>query len=135
VPDLPYQVTIIRTRCDAVFTISTWPDFHSGVLPIVTCGVAQKWPAEIWAALCRLMHPTWSRGPQATMPRSRPWVAAVIWPAATLVPPDDLAALIEFERGLAWAIIEETPHDLCMVPGRWASWLRSVRRLVHEERP
>jgi hypothetical protein len=69
------------------------------------------------------------------MPQSRPWVAAVIWPAATLVPPGDLAALIEFERGLAWAIIEETPHDLCRDPGRWSSWLRAVRRLLHEERP
>jgi hypothetical protein len=111
VPDLPYNVTIIRTRCDAVFTIATRANFLYGVQPIVTCGVAQQWEVEIWGALCRLMDPTWSQGPQATMPLSRPWVAVVLWPAATLVPPDDFAALIEFERCLAWAIIEETPHE------------------------
>jgi hypothetical protein len=133
VPDLPYQVTIIRTRRDAVFTIATRDDFLYGVQPILTCGLAQKWALVIWAALCRLMDLAWSQEPQATMPLSRPWVAVILWPAARLVPPDDLAALIEFERCLAWAIIEETPHDLCMDPGRWASWRRAVRRLVHRD--
>lgn len=135
VPDLPYQVTILRTRRGALFTIATQADFRDGVQPIVTCGLAQKWAPVIWAALCRLMDLAWSQGPQATMPLRLPWVAVILWPAARLVPPDDLAALIEFERCLAWAIIEETPHDLCMDPGRWASWLRAVRRLVHGERP
>jgi hypothetical protein len=135
VPGLPYQVTILRTRRGALFTIATQADFRDGVQPVLTCAVAWKRPPAIWRALCRLMDPSWSQGPQATMPLRLPWLAVLFWPAATLVPPDDLAALVEFERGLAWAIVEETPHDLCIDSGRWASWLRAVRRLVHEERP
>ena len=110
VPGFPYEVTIICTRRGALFSIATRADFRDGVQPVLTCGVAWRRQAAIWRALCRLMDPSWSQGPQATMPLRLPWLAVLFWPAATLVPPDDRSALVKFGRGLAWAIVEEAAH-------------------------
>jgi hypothetical protein len=91
--------------------ISTRADSPAGAQPILTCGLAQEDDEAIWEGLCRLLDPRWSRESQVWKPEALPWLAVVILPAALQVPLSDVSALADFERCLAWAIIEETPHE------------------------
>ena len=88
--------------------------------PIVTCGLAMDASASdlVWRQLMSLHSRSsgcletipndWTLEP--SKPRSVPWLGVVLLPTVAIVPPEDLDWLGDFERCLAWAIIEDTPH-------------------------
>lgn len=100
-----YTVELWRHGREAIFTI--WTPDHA---PILTGGLAQDDPAPVWAALQPLLDPRWSRGPHAPMPPTTPWLAVVLLPSAAATPRNDLMAFGDFERCLAWTVIEEAPQ-------------------------
>lgn len=113
-----WSVKLTRMATAGMFSI-----FHCGV-PIVTCGLAMDARASdlVWRQLmslhslssgCRETMPEdWPLEP--SQPRSVPWLGVVLLPTVAIVPPEDLGWLGDFERCLAWAIIEETPHAIGM---------------------
>ena len=83
--------------------------------PLVTCGVAwtPAGQAEIWPALESLYLNLGDQHPELLgqacvpiCPASLPWLAVVLLPAIALQSRDDVGWFGDFERCLAWAMIE-----------------------------
>ena len=93
----------------SVFTV--W----RGREPLVTCGLAwtPEGAAEAWPAIEELYLQISDRAPQlmaatkvAEQPNALPWLAVVILPPIHTLRREDIGWLGDFERCLAWAILE-----------------------------
>lgn len=97
-------------------TASVFSIYYFGT-PVVTCGLAIDAQASdlVWPELkhlhslargCLTKIPSDWRI-ESRQPRSVPWLGVVLLPTVTIVPPEDMDWLGDFERCLAWAIIDE----------------------------
>lgn len=89
-----YRVGITRDGRDALFTVTC-----DGI-PVRTCGLAAEGPAAIWRALLALLP---AAGDAGQPPSETPWLAVVIHENEAN---PYLYWLADFERCLAWAILE-----------------------------
>lgn len=64
------------------------------------CGLAAREAAPVWSAL--------TAPGDAAMPDELPWLAAIVAPR---LPPEDAYWLADYERCLAWTIIEESERQ------------------------
>lgn len=97
-------------------------DIHYFGTPVVSCGLATDTEAAdlVWPQL-RNLH-SHARGCLETLPsewpfepvkpRSVPWLGVVLLPTVVMVPPEDLDWLGDFERCLAWGILEKTLNEM-----------------------
>jgi len=114
VPGFPgYRLTITREKRLALYTVvristprAPWPHPET---PIITCGLAQDESdsPRLWKLLRALHHEVWRRHAVSHRPRSIPWLGIVILPGLTLLRSKDVAWLGDFERCLAWTLVEE----------------------------
>lgn len=107
-----WSVKLTRMAAASMFSI-----YHCGV-PIVTCGLAMDARASdlVWRKLMSLhslshgcletLPKDWPIEP--SQPRAVPWLGVVLLPMVAIVPSEDLGWLGDFERCLAWGIVEET---------------------------
>lgn len=117
-----WTVQLSRETTASMFSI-----YYYGT-PILTCGLAMDaFGADvIWPKLKSLHSRSYGclegclnkipRGwpLEPSQPRSVPWLGVVLLPTAAIVPPEDMCWLGDFERCVAWAIIDETPHAIGM---------------------
>lgn len=106
-----WTVELSRETTASMFTI-----YYFGT-PILTCGLAIDARAAdvIWPKL-KSLH-SLASGCLASIPRERPfepvkprnvpWLGVVLLPTVAIVPSEDLGWLGDFERCLAWGIVEE----------------------------
>ena len=87
-----------------------------GAEPVVTCGLAwtTEGEAEAWPAVEKLYLDLSDRNPEllapakeASKPESLPWLAVVLLPSLLNQSRDDVGWLGDFERCMAWTILEE----------------------------
>lgn len=105
----PFSVRITLDAGCAVFSV------HRGAEAIVLCGVAweQEPAAGLWQTLESVYHKLSDRpgaiAAQASpeMPTTVPWLGVVILPSLVLTARGDVGWLGDFERCLAWTIVEE----------------------------
>jgi hypothetical protein len=109
-----YDVAITRNGRDVLFTVT-----QAG-FPVVTCGLAVKDAASVWRALLALMPAAGKVEPPAEMP----WLVVAFHEGA---PNPDLYWIADFERCLAWALIE-TPER----PASVAAWNAQKNRTAAE---
>jgi hypothetical protein len=103
IPGCPgYRVVLTREGLDAVFTV-----YNGRGHPLVTCGLARERPQDVWDALVQIMDPAWSRGPRAPRPEGTPWLGVVLLPTGLTTARAALSWMADFERVLAWALIED----------------------------
>lgn len=109
----PFRVTITHGTGSAVFTV--W----RAAEPVVTCGLAwtMEGEAEAWPAMEKLyLDLSDSRpelvapGKEAEKPSSLPWLAVVVLPFILNQSRDDVGWLGDFERCMAWTILEDHLH-------------------------
>ena len=105
-PRRGYVVQIWRMGRDALFTVARGDDDY----PVVTCGLCVDEPARVWERLLVLTPmAVVLRTECVAMPATLPWLAVVIQDFSA---GEDLGWLADFERCLAWALIEtETDED------------------------
>jgi hypothetical protein len=104
----PYAVHITREDGCAVFSV------HRGDEVLVLCGVAweQEPAAGLWRTLEVVYHQLLDRpgaiAAQASpeMPSTVPWLGVVLLPSLALTARSDVGWLGDFERCLAWTIID-----------------------------
>lgn len=90
--------------------------------PIATCGLAMDARAAdlVWPKLTSLhscLGGCLGKVPRdlpldPVEPSSVPWLGVVLLPTVVTIPPEDLGWLGDFQRCLAWGIIEETLHEV-----------------------
>lgn len=115
-----WRVKLSRIGAASMFSI-----YYFGT-PIATCGLAidAQGADVIWPKL-KSLHSLSYGCPEGCLkkiprdwpleplqPRSVPWLGVVLLPTAACVPPEDMYWLGDFSRCLAWAIIEQTLHEL-----------------------
>lgn len=130
IPSKPgFILRTTRTGTAAMFTVerdatprAPWPH---GRCPIVTCGLAQteEDARHVWDLLVKMhrnLYPArgrstrrtpeeWRRQP-LTRPDTLPWLAVVAQPGLGLLRPADLDWLGDFERCVAWTLIDLPPE-------------------------
>lgn len=108
-PFTAFRVEVHPAHGGAVFTISR------GREPIVTCGLSWSEPgaAETWQAMEQLylglsdaMPQLFAPAAEPQKPQSLPWLTVLLLPSLLTTARADIAWLADFERCLAWAIIE-----------------------------
>lgn len=97
-PTPGYTVRITHEGQDAIFTVS-----HEET-PVLTAGVATANPWKVWEALLTMAPITvMTTARKVGMPAEPPWLAVVLH---DLSRPADLHWLADFERCLAWTLME-----------------------------
>ena len=108
-PCAPFRVEVTHGLGCSVFAV------FRGREPVVTCGLAwtPAGAAEAWPAIEELYLQVSDRAPQlmaatkvAEQPNALPWLAVVILPPIHTLRREDIGWLGDFERCLAWAILE-----------------------------
>jgi hypothetical protein len=111
----PFRVTVTQGPGSAVFTV--W----RGKEPIITCALAwtAEGEAEAWPAIEKLYldlsdcHPQLlAPAREASKPASLPWLAVVVMPFITNQIREDVSWFGDFERCMAWTILEERSGPL-----------------------
>jgi hypothetical protein len=111
----PFRVTVTQGPGSAVFTV--WRAKE----PVVTCGLAwtadgeaEAWPAieKLYLDLSDSRPELVAPGKEAEKPTSRPWLAVVLLPFIVNQSRDDVSWLGDFERCMAWTILEERSGPL-----------------------
>ncbi len=105
-----FRVEVFRDAGGAVFTVFRGSD------PIVMCGVASERESadEIWMSL-EQVYLTLSDSYPAEMaarhspeqPSSLPWLAVMLFPTIALQPAGTMDWLGDFERCMAWALLDD----------------------------
>lgn len=110
----PYAVQIAREPGASVF------DIRRGADPIVICALCtrEEESARLWSVIEGLYLRIADAAPQLIaaqaapdMPSGVPWLAVVILPAIALTARDDIGWLGDFERCLAWTILETEKNE------------------------
>lgn len=113
----PWRVTIRRCTGGATFEVwrNSYP-FFLGPEMIIECGLA--WTAEgeaaVWPAVEKIYlglsdeHPQlFAPAKESCKPASLPWLAVVVMPFITNQIREDVSWFGDFERCMAWTILEE----------------------------